>query len=490
MMFHRRKKEPNTLPLSNSPQQQSHTPSSPMPSNFTSYFSRFRISTLTSFILLLSLLLNFYFLLILWAPYSTDLTPSAVVSRFSPTTRRHVLFSVASSSLSWQHRQSYVHLWYSAKSTRALAFLDSPPGNSSPLSPPVVISGDASGFPYTLQGGLRSAIRVARVVKEAVDRNETDVRWFVFGDDDTVFFVENVVKTLSKYDHDRWFYVGSNSESYDQNTMYSFEMAFGGGGFAISYSLAKVLARVLDSCLRRYGFLYGSDARIYSCVAELGVTLTHEPGFHQLDMRGNLFGVLAAHPLSPLCSLHHLDAAEPIFPDMNRTQALGHLIAATNVDPARILQQTVCYNRPRSLTFSISWGFAIQVYQGNVLLPDLLAVKKTFAPWRKIHSSFMLDTRDYPKDPCKRPSIFFLKSVASDKRGIQSNYTRHVEKKCPKSNPNLPNKITVYSRKLDRSIEEMKAPRRECCNSMPSSNETISIHIRQCGNNELISMES
>jgi hypothetical protein len=258
----------------------------PSNSNSSSNFFSFRTSTLTtsfkSLLLFISLLLNFYFLLLLWAPYSTTYAPSTVVSRLSPTTRRHVLFAVASSSLSWPHRQSYVQLWYKPKSTRALAFLDKLPVNSSSLSPPVIISGDASGFPYTLQGGLRSAIRVARVVKEAVDRNESDVRWFVFGDDDTVFFVENVVRTLSKYDHNRWFYVGSNSESYEQNTMYSFEMAFGGGGFAISYSLAKVLARVLDSCLRRYGFLYGSDARIYSCVAELGVTLTHEPGFHQV----------------------------------------------------------------------------------------------------------------------------------------------------------------------------------------------------------------
>lgn len=286
MMFHRRKKESNTLPLSNTQQQQqSQTSSMPSNSNSSSTLFRFRTSltsSFKSFLLVLSLLLNFYFLLIMWTPYSTNLSPAAVVSRLSPTTRRHVLFAVASSSLSWPHRQSYVNLWYSPKSTRALAFLDAPPSNISTTSPPVVISGDASGFPYTLQGGLRSAIRVARVVKEAVDRNESDVRWFVFGDDDTVFFVENVVRTLSKYDHDRWFYIGSNSESYEQNTMYSFEMAFGGGGFAISYSLGKVLARVLDSCLRRYGFLYGSDARIYSCVAELGVMLTHEPGFHQV----------------------------------------------------------------------------------------------------------------------------------------------------------------------------------------------------------------
>lgn len=59
-------------------------------------------------------------------------------------------------------------------------------------------------------------------------------------------------------------------------------MAFGGGGFAISAPLARVLARVLDSCLDRYPHLYGSDARIFACLSELGVGLTPEPGFHQV----------------------------------------------------------------------------------------------------------------------------------------------------------------------------------------------------------------
>lgn len=104
----------------------------------------------------------------------------------------------------------------------------------------------------------------------------------MFGDDDTVFFVDNLVGVLSKYDHRKWFYVGSWSESYEQNEEHSFDMAYGGGGFAISAGLARILATVLDSCLMRYGHLYGSDERIYSCVAELGVGLTREPGFHQV----------------------------------------------------------------------------------------------------------------------------------------------------------------------------------------------------------------
>ncbi|TYI94663.1 hypothetical protein E1A91_D02G220600v1 [Gossypium mustelinum] len=247
----------------------------------------------------------------------------------SPTRRHHLLFSIASSAGSFPRRSSYIRLWYTPRDTRAIAFLDQRLSSSvGPNLPPVVVSGDTRSFPYTFKSGLRSAIRVARVVKEAVDRNEKGIRWFVFGDDDTVFVVDNLVKVLSKYDHDKWYYVGSNSESYEQNLKYSFDMAFGGGGFAISYSLGKVLARVLDSCLMRYAHLYGSDSRIWSCLVELGVGLTHEPGFHQVDVRGSIFGMLTAHPLSPLVSLHHLDAMDPIFPNMDRTRALEHLFKA------------------------------------------------------------------------------------------------------------------------------------------------------------------
>ncbi|KAF7805825.1 transferring glycosyl group transferase [Senna tora] len=490
--MHKRKKKETTLPLSSNLAKRLPLPI--MPSNFLRTANLFTLN-FKSFLLILSLLLNVYLLLYRWHSF---VPPSTAISldTASPTTRHHIVFAIASSSLSWPKRKHYVHHWYSPNSTRAFAFLDAPVVNaSSSLSdvPPVVISADTSKFPYTFKRGLPSAIRVARVVKEVVDRNESDVRWFVFGDDDTVFFVDNLVETLSKYDHNSWFYIGSNSESYEQNVKYSFDMAFGGGGFAISHSLARVLARVLDSCLRRYGHLYGSDARIYSCVAELGVGLTHEPGFHQVDMRGNLFGMLAAHPLSPLLSLHHLDILEPLFPDMNRTQALEHLFAAANVDPARILQQTVCYDQSNSLTFSVSWGFAVQVSQGNELLPNLLSVQRSFTPWSRgsnVNAHFMYNLRDYPRDPCRRPSVFFLESVTTNKRGIWTNYTRRVVGHCFESNPLKQLKhIGVFAKKLELDTKQMKALRRQCCNVLPSSSDSMIIHIRQCGTDELISMQ-
>lgn len=102
------------------------------------------------------------------------------------------------------------------------------------------------------------------------------------GDDDTVFFPENLVRVLSKYDHREMYYIGGSSESVEQDVMHGYETAFGGGGFAVSYGLACELVGILDGCINRYHNYYGSDEKVSACVAELGVPLTKEPGFHQV----------------------------------------------------------------------------------------------------------------------------------------------------------------------------------------------------------------
>lgn len=338
---------------------------------------------------------------------------------------------------------------------------------------------------------------MARIVSEIVALDLPDVRWVVLGDDDTVFFPENLVKTLSKYNWEQWFYVGGSSESVEQNVKYSFDMAFGGGGIAISYPLARVLAGVLDSCLVRYAGLYGSDARIFACLAELGVGLTKEAGFHQVDIRGDLFGMLSSHPLVPLVSLHHLDYVEPIFPNMTRTQAIEHLFEAVNADPGRILEQTVCYDRSNSRTISISWGYSVQVFEGNQLLPTLLPLQQTFMPWKRSRnitsSQYMFKTREFPRDPCKRPAIFFLENVVSDTDGIRSHYRRHLAKECLSRKVARSNlvQIKVFSQKLNLDVGQLQAPRRQCCDVLPSSfDKVMEIGIRKCKGDELISMHS
>ncbi|CAN6928860.1 unnamed protein product [Brassica oleracea] len=135
--------------------------------------------------------------------------------------------------------------------------------------------------------------------KSQIRLNLPDVRWFVMGDDDTVFFTDNLVKVLSKYDHEQMWYIGGSSESVEQNVMHGYDMAFGGGGFAISRPLAAPLAAAIDCCLQRYFYYYRSDQRIATYVSEIRVPFTVEHGFHQVT-----FSATHVSHILYLCYLH------------------------------------------------------------------------------------------------------------------------------------------------------------------------------------------
>lgn len=379
-------------------------------------------------------------------------------SSTTTTTLQHVVFGIASNSKSWSKRKEYVKLWWKPNKMRGCVFLEKnlPNMNDSIFLPPICISKDISRFPYTNKGGSPSAIRVARVVSETIALNldHSDIRWFVFGDDDTIFFQENLVKTLSKYDNGLWYYIGSNSESFIQNKFFSFGMAFGGAGFAISYPLAKILARVFDTCIERYPHLYGSDGRIHACLTELGVTLTHEPGFHQMDFQGNAFGLLASHPIRPLVSLHHMEKIDPIFPNMSRMKSLQHLYHATKFDPHRILQQTVCYDPRFSWTVSVSWGYVVQVFEHNVQLPDAQRVQESYLPWKKnaYGTLYEFNNRKFEVDLCRRQLVYFLDEVSMGVDGIiKTIYKKKTNENCTfsKNSPRRLEEIRAFSHKLE-----------------------------------------
>ncbi|KAJ1694999.1 hypothetical protein LUZ63_011697 [Rhynchospora breviuscula] len=440
---------------------------------------------------------------------SRDLSTSSTSPLLLPSTPslsvRHILFGIASSSRSIIHRIPLISLWWDP-SVRLFVFVDSPPRTRSKrrieenrFPFPVLVSANASHFPYTFKRGLRSGIRVARIVKELIERTDIskkEVRWIVLGDDDTVFILTNLLETLDKYDWRQWHYIGSRSEMWSQNNDHGFDMAYGGGGIAISLPLAKVLARNIDSCIERYHYLFGSDGRISACLAELGVQITHEHGFHQIDMHGDISGLLSSHPLNPLVSLHHFDQVDPIFPFLNRSASVAHLMTSVRRDPRRALQKTVCYDRPRNRTVSIAWGYSISVFEGNKLLLDLLAVDKTFWPWVRGSNGeevYMFNTRgSRRRDKCKDPAVFYLKNIVSsgsgDKTRIESSYSRYMPGWClwTASVKNL-RLISVRSQRMERFKD--KPLRRHCCDVLPSSTEyKMKVDIRECKEGELVAM--
>ncbi|KAG1366875.1 hypothetical protein COCNU_13G006650 [Cocos nucifera] len=195
-------------------------------------------------------------------------------------------------------------------------------------------------------------------------------------------------------------------------------MAYGGGRFAISRPLAAALSRMQDRCLHRYPALYGSDDRIQACMAELGVPLTHHPGFHQYDVYGDLLGLLAAHPVVPLVTLHPLDVVQPVFPGApSRAAALRRLFdGPIRLDSAAIFQRTICYDADHLWTVSVSWGFVVQMVRGVMSPREMEMPMRTFLNWyrRVDYTAYPFNTRPMACSSCQSPFIYYLSSARYD----------------------------------------------------------------------------
>uniref|UniRef100_A0A2C9WCD9 Uncharacterized protein n=1 Tax=Manihot esculenta TaxID=3983 RepID=A0A2C9WCD9_MANES len=424
---------------------------------------------------------------------SSDIHRRGNQETHQPTEIQHIVFGIGASAKLWEQRKNYIRIWFKPQEMRGIVWLDDAVKTRGRDGlPPVKISGDTSRFAYKNRQGHRSAIRISRIVSETLRLGLENVRWFVMGDDDTVFITENLVRVLRKYDHNQFYYIGSLSESHLQNIYFSYGMAYGGGGFAISYPLAKALDKMQDRCIQRYPGLYGSDDRMHACMAELGVPLTKETGFHQYDVYGNLFGLLAAHPVTPLVSLHHLDVVEPIFPNVTRVQALQRLTAPMKLDSAGLMQQSICYDKSKSWTISVSWGFAVQVFRGVFSPREMEMPSRTFLNWykRADYKAYAFNTRPVSRNPCQKPFVFYMSKARFDPslNLTVSEYARHRVPhpacKWKMADPTNLDVIVVH-KKPDPHLWE-RSPRRNCCRVMNSKKKgSITIDVGVCREGEV-----
>ncbi|CAN1755479.1 hypothetical protein LINPERHAP1_LOCUS5741 [Linum perenne] len=273
---------------------------------------------------------------------------SSDLSTSSATNISHIGFIVVTSLTTWKHRRPYTDSWWRPNVTRGYVFFDQDPSEFLPwpsTSPPFKINED---------------ITKLQMYKIA----DKDLRWLVMCDDDTFFFLDNLIEVLGRYDHTKFHYIGGQSECFHSNAVFSFDMGFGGAGYALSYPLVEALAPTLDACVARYPNVYASDLMASSCLADIGVPLTVEKGFHQIDLHGDISGLLSSHPQSPALTLHHFHEINPIFPSIpDRFNALRHLTR-----PAKFTEQP----------------------------------------------GYIMNTRWMLNDPCDTPHVFFFESLEHD----------------------------------------------------------------------------
>ncbi|KAL5167926.1 hypothetical protein HKD37_11G030210 [Glycine soja] len=405
---------------------------------------------------------------------------------------KHIVFGIAGSSQLWKRRKEYVKLWWRPNDMRGHVWLEEQvleePGDD--LLPPIMISEDTSYFRYTNPVGHPSGLRISRIVRESFCLGLSDVRWFVLCDDDTIFNVNNLVDVLSKYNSSEMIYIGSPSESHSANTYFSHSMAFGGGGIAISYPLAKALSEILDECIERYPKLYGSDDRLHACITELGIPLTCEHGFHQWDIRGDAHGLLSSHPIAPFVSIHHVEAVNSFYPGLSSLDSLKLFTKAMKADPKSFLQRSICYDHARHLTFSVSLGYVVQVLPNIVFPRELERSERTYSAWNGISQTneFDFDAREPYKSVCKGPTRFFLKDTGREGNASWGSYVRGRDKDDFKKRilcfPLLPplrnvGEIRVAVQPLSKNWHQV--PRRLCCRQSQAGKEILQISVGECG---------
>lgn len=133
-----------------------------------------------------------------------------------------------------------------------------------------------------------------------------------------------------------------------------------------------------------------------------------------------------SHPIAPFISIHHLELVDPIYPGLNSLESLDLFTKAMKMEPMSFLQLSVCYDQSQKLTFSVSLGYAIEVYP-NVLLPcDLERSQRTYIAYNRMsqRNEFDFDTRDVQKSLCKKPILFFLKEIWKDGNITRGSYMR------------------------------------------------------------------
>lgn len=114
---------------------------------------------------------------------------------------------------------------------------------------------------------------------------------------------------------------------------------------------------------------------------------------------------------------------------MDRVDAIRRLMVSMKLDSAALIQQSFCYDKKRTWTVSVSWGYAVQIIRGIIPASEIETPEKTFMDWnsRGDASAFAFKVRPLSINPCENPFVYFLSNALYNASTNQTatEYTRY-----------------------------------------------------------------
>ncbi|CAF3658578.1 unnamed protein product [Adineta steineri] len=215
-------------------------------------------------------------------------------------------------------------------------------------------------------------------VKEYSERKK--VQWFAIADDDTIWFVYNLLRTLEHYNSSNTIYLGNISTKKFQITQHGDYFAYGGGGILFSRPLALLFVQHRQEC-KRFLKLYNGDEMIGKCVIEeLKINLTKNKNFHQMDHIGDMTGLMESG-LDGLVSLHHLFKLWQPFPDTNinkSNETIHRLNIAYTTFNKNFLKRYLRLNYNTNQSMLLTLGYSVSLFNRILSHTELSLIEKTW----------------------------------------------------------------------------------------------------------------
>ncbi|GAU26523.1 hypothetical protein TSUD_361560 [Trifolium subterraneum] len=165
-----------------------------------------------------------------------------------------------------------------------------------------------------------------------------------------------------------------------------------------------------------------------------------------------------------------------------------------SLDPAGLIQQSICYDKTRTWTISVSWGYAVQIFRGTFSAREMEMPARTFLNWykRADYTAYPFNTRPVSRNVCQNPFIYYLSNVVYDEDTDEtaSRYVRvqsNPDCKWKMEDPSQIKTVVVYKKPNPHLWD--KSPRRNCCKVRNTKRKgTMMIDVGECREDEVVEL--
>ncbi|CAF0957707.1 unnamed protein product [Rotaria sordida] len=245
--------------------------------------------------------------------------------------------------------------------------------------------------------------------------NMKTIKWFAFGDDDTIWFLNNLLQTLQQYNASNLIYLGNISDKLKAVQYHGTDFAYGGGGFLLSRPLTLRAVQHNKDC-QRYVKLFGGDEMIGKCITEvLKINLTSNKNFHQMDHDGNMDGYLESG-IEGLVSLHHMFSYWEPFSEEHTIgphETMYLLKLAYQTFDNNFLKRYVRLDHQTNRTFLLTMGYSFSLFNRILTYEELMKVEKT---WWCCSEFVGRETR--PKEKTK--TTWYFRAITNEIMNVSS----------------------------------------------------------------------